>query len=188
MNPHRPNPEASSATRPEPHHHPILKTAVALGVAAALAAPLQAGERLLLPAVNMARSEAAQLNLSLTDPPDPVRPQSCTATLGFVDGAGTALLDAAGVPVALEVALMPGETRSLTLPASAVFSDPRALRALFRPTVSFADPPDPVMPDPCADVAVSLEVYDVRTGRTSFVMGDPIPTESDPPEPVQPQP
>jgi hypothetical protein len=167
--------------RPAPSPRTALGTLIA-GVAllSTLGAEAPAGERP-LPALNLARGQAIQLNVSLL-PPSLVRPEACEAVLGFVDGAGRPLVDREGMPIERRVALVPGATESLRLPPSAVFGDGRELRALFRATVRLAVPPEPITPDPCEGAAVSVEIFDVLTGRTTFGLG------ALPPSPVTPQP
>jgi hypothetical protein len=162
-----------------------LPTAAGVALAAAGLATTAHAQLGPLPAAHLARGQAAQLNISLVAPPDPAMPDpgrvACEAVLGFVDGRGTPIVDRTGVPVEARVALGPGETASLRLPAAAVFASPTALRALFRAQVSFAAPPDPQMPDPCAGAAAAVEVFDTLTGRTDFVLAAP-------PEPIMPDP
>jgi hypothetical protein len=150
-----------------------------VALVSALAAPANAAERSMA-ALHLARGQAAQLNVSLGDPPEPVMPQACEATLGFVDGRGAPIADRTGAPIMRRVSLLPGETDSLRLPAAAILSAPDQLRALFRATVTLVDPPDPLAPNPCAAAAVSVEVFDAATGRTTIVLGDP-------PDPLMPR-
>jgi hypothetical protein len=160
---------------------------VAAGVvlAGGLTAAADAADReLRAPALSLARLQTAQIHLGI--PPDPVVPSpgagpACQATLEFVDAEGRPFLTRTGEPVSREVSLLPGQTRSLSLPAAVVCGDGQGLRALFRGVVRLGTPPDPVTPDPCAGAQASVEIYDTLTGRTTVGLGVP-------PEPIVPQP
>lgn len=155
--------------------------------ATTLAAEAGAAEgQVRMPALSLARFQTAQIHLgTLPEPvaegetPKPI--PACQATLGFVDADGAPFVDQNGRPIERTVNVEPGKTRSLSLPSSVVFGEGSGLRALFRATARLGAPPDPDMPDPCAEAQLSVEVYDNFTGRTSVALGIPL-------EPVVPQP
>lgn len=170
----------TTPTRPVPALRRRIRPAVsaAFALAVAFGAGAHAAERS-LPALHLTKAQTAQLNISLNTPPDPVK-EACIARIGFVDASGEVFRTRSGVPVSVDVELMPGETRSLSLSGAVAFGSSKQLRKVFRPTARFANPPDPVTPDPCAAVQVTVEVYDNTTGRTAFGLANP-------PEPVTPQ-
>jgi hypothetical protein len=70
------------------------------------------------------------------------------------------------------VDLRPGESAFLQLTSADAFRGTRELRTQFRAAGRFTDVsapiPDDGIPDACAAIVPSLEVYDVLTGRTQY--------------------
>ena len=147
--------------------------------------------------VGLARLQVAHLNIYVPPPNDDQPPSDdtnvCHVSLSFVDGAGNAVVNAAGVAIAAEYDLSPGESAALELTAADAFKD-RSRRVDIRPIVTFVSPTDdqqlPV--DPCLGAVPTLELYDALTGRTQIVLYPFIPSVNDasgqPPDDNSPSP
>jgi hypothetical protein len=150
-------------------------------LATGLGADPSAAEReLRVAALSLTRGQTAQIHLSVPAlrgvAPETLR-GACEAELRFVDREGAEFVDRHGAPITLEVSVLPGQTRSLSLPASIVFSDGaplRRARELFRGEAHLASPPDPTLGDPCVGAQLVAEIYDDVTGRTLVALPEPI--------------
>jgi len=80
--------------------------------------------------------------------------------------------DASGNPLGSDVraSLLPGQATFVDLSRSAITTS-RLNRIEIRPVVRFADSRIP--PGPCAQMRLTVEVYDALTGRTQVFIGDP---------------
>jgi hypothetical protein len=131
---------------------------------------------------SLARLQTVRLNvLNAGDvsgiSPEPFAP--CRVSLRFLNPGDAVsgvdpqpFLDASGAPIALVVDLRPGESAFLQLTSADAFRGTRELRTQLRAAGRFTDVsapvPDDGIPDACAAVVPSLEVYDVLTGRTQY--------------------
>lgn len=156
--------------------------AAGLVLASGLLAQASVAERgLELAALNLAHAQTAQLHLTIPPPEDaatsdPLRPEACEAELSFVDLNGETYVDRDGQPVTRRVSVLPGQTWSLSLPASIALGDdlrrPGA-RALFRGIARLVSPPADGHADPCGCAQLSVEIHDTRTGRTTVSLEAP---------------
>ena len=122
--------------------------------------------------LGLARRQNARIsviNLAAEDARLP--PSPCAVSLAFLDEAGAPFLDRDGRPLASAERLAPGEAAALELPAPIAFGGAAGLRRAFRGFVQSRPGPPNVPPNPCADALVTLEIYDVLTGRTTIVAG-----------------
>ena len=81
-------------------------------------------------------------------------------TLGFVDSTGQTFFDRAGAEIVSRVSLPPRHAAFLDLRSGDVFRDERTRRVQFRAGLEGTNPPDDGAPDPCANLVVTLEIFD----------------------------
>jgi hypothetical protein len=113
--------------------------------------------------MGLARGQTARISIVPVSGDGQV--QSCAATLGFVDTAGNPFTDANGNAIATR---FDGKTTELDLRGGDAFRGSFAMRRGIRPTVAVAGAVDPEL-NPCALPLVTVEIFDVLTGRTQVV-------------------
>jgi hypothetical protein len=123
----------------------------------------------LLGLARLQNARISVINLEAKDPRLP--PNPCAVSLVFLDEGGAPFLDHDGRPLESAARLAPGESAVLELPALIAFEEAAGLRRAFRGFVQVEPGPPNVPPNPCADALVTLEIYDVLTGRTTIAAG-----------------
>src|SRR5688572_386004 len=134
--------------------------------------------------IGLARLQVARLSVVNVLPPDPVAPPDpvhppdpaqppdpCHVAVGFLNTTNQPFRDSAGMPLIVELDLLPGQSAFVELSAADAFRGSRASRMTFRATGIFKHepPPDDSAPEPCGAVLPTLEIYDVLTGRSQVV-------------------
>lgn len=134
--------------------------------------------------LGLARAQTARLNLVNLLPPDASGISPCVRVLSFWNSVGIPFVTPAGTP-GQEVSLLPGESAFLDLTSREAFPrDSRESRMPFRGQVNEVGgtPPDDGLPDPCAGLVATLEIFDNFTGRTVVLYALPPPVGSNPPD------
>jgi len=119
-------------------------------------------------AAAVALGQTIRVNVSSVDDPDQF-PAGATCTIGvnIVGVDGKSLLTATdSAPLQLPV----GQTLFIDLNRNTLKVSSN--RVLFRAVVGFISDPNQI-PNPCADIRATVEVYDNLTGRTQVFIGDP---------------
>jgi hypothetical protein len=133
--------------------------------------------------IGIADSETAQLNLLNIGVQPPGVGYVCTATVSFVNAAGTVLKSAT-------LTVLPGQSASLSLRSDTDLSllpgDRRDVRAriaipgILTPTASTTSSASSGVPSIC-NLIPTLEVFDTVTGKTLVTLGH---VETVPPAPI----
>jgi len=150
---------------------------ISLAVAAAASAWAQSGSG--FPIIGVASGQSVRVNVLNAATSDPSNPTSCSLTLQFLDTSGNSLKQNT-------VNLQPGAAASLDLSWDKMPGG--SLRTEVRTVLLFgysggANPPAGILQQTfCGNLVPSLEVYDNKNGRTSFVLT----TASALPPPVMP--
>lgn len=141
--------------------------ALAVGIVL-FSGPALAAEDISSAPQSLTRTHAAQFNVTAEDGPVDSLAEPCKADLRFVDENGRTFMGANGQLVATRVSLLPGQTRSLALPAGVAFLDgTQKSRAIFRARLKLANPPvDSTRIDPCEGILAAVEVFDSRSGES----------------------
>jgi len=143
---------------------------------ALVAAPAQA--QVSCPAMGIIHLAVGQtVQITVHQPPQPVvPPQPCVADIGFTDAAGIFLVNEAGVEFRLGISLMPGQADMVEVPAN--FGLSRGQRLGIVPVIVPALGTEN-LPDSCAGLVPSVELYDNKSGQTMAFSQPPEPCRVD---------